>query len=232
VLKKFEKHPRHPVTDAQKDEFYRMWSDENFTNDQLCRYYGGVNRSTLMQWATSLGHPNRTESARMRKTKDQIGKEAQIVGTPPNPGLTNPKDDEEIAEALKDVIHEARSMGPHTDLLGLRRKAVRGAALTIAKAPTSTWFQVGEVFDRIARLALNTSRVEAQLPEGQVDEVALRKQAAAALLREMKAVLNADEQAVLSKIVKVCVERIKAQGADGSSVTAEVEGAEGGGESQ
>jgi hypothetical protein len=151
----------------------------------------------------------------------------QIIGYPPlPPDALDPLKDQEIGDAMRDIMSEARIMSAHSDLKALHRKLSRLAVLVAVKAPRHTWDSLLFTVEGLARATLRARQVEAQIPEGEHDPVQLRKEAAGQMMRELKSVLTPSEQQALATLVKAGADRLMAKGGDAQALTGVAAGAE------
>lgn len=220
-----------PRTPAQVAEFAGMWSDEKLTVLDIAATYG-ISRECVSLWRRDFDLPERKVALRdAAKTRGIMGNLARVAADPRtaqsalaavvNGELVDPKvkdawdpmRDKEIAGAVADILAEARQMTGHSDLTLLSRKVAKLTMVCAAKAPINSWATLQVVMGSLNSTLLNMRRVEAKLPQGQHDPVALRREAATQMLTEMKGVLDPAEQAALAKLVKAAAERLMARGA-------------------
>ena len=62
--------------------------------------------------------------------------------------------------------------------------------------------------ESLSRAMLWARKTEASLPKTAADPIALRREAAAQMMRELRSVLNVDEQATLARVMKIGADRL------------------------
>ena len=218
-------HAMKPQTSMQIRDFMARWSDAAYSLAQIAQHYHCAER-TIQDWRKDFGLSPRPEAlkqaAKARSilsaaagmvdaVKESAAVEGQVMGTSVNPDTLDPAKDSEIAEALSDIQSEARIMSTHSDLSKIQRKFCRLNILIATKTPPRSWESLQVTIDNLSKSLLHARRVEAEIPEGAVDEVALRKAAASQMCAELKAVLNSEEQGELARVMLIGVDRIMAQ---------------------
>lgn len=206
---------RRPKTNAEIAEFADNWLNPAFTVRQVADAYGVAALSTIRAWRVAFGLPEHP-----LPVKDAV--DGQLMPFA-NQLLNEPHKDPEIMEAVRDVLAEARMMTSHSDAQVLQRKLTRITVIAAAKMPLRSWEGVVATFDSLSKSTLHMRRVEAEIPRGDVDPVALRQEAASILFKEMKSVLTDEEQGILADVVQKASDRLMARGGDHASVTASVE---------
>lgn len=183
----------------------------------LGRIYN-VHSRTVQKWSEALSLGPRSAPAGTSAPPPDASATASTTGWT---GDLNPLADHEIRQALDDIQRVALDMTAHSDLTGLQRKLARLSILVAAKAPIYSWPGLRDAIEGLSRAMLHARRVEARLPETGADPVVLRKEAASQMMRELKSVLNPEEQAVLARVMKAGVDRLmKGQGRPQSPGTA------------
>ena len=216
-------NPYRPQTSDDIAIFARLWHDPAYTLAMIGRRYR-CNPRTIQKWAASfaLGPRDGTETSH---TLDGSSGEVaaaidqamfQALPGPPRPVdqeaqndvRFNPLADSEIRVALEDLQREALNMTTHSDLAPVQRKLARLSLLLASKAPRHSWPSLQDAMETLGRVFLQARKVEAQLPVTGADPVVLRKEAAAQLFKELKNVLNAEEQVELGRLVKLGADRM------------------------
>ena len=221
-------NPYRPETPEQIASFAHMWHDPAYTLAMMSRRYGGCHPRTIQKWATAFDFPPR-DGGQGAPKPDAVGNtmnaahgaeavtraKAQAAEAPatqarPESGddRWNPLADPEIKSAVDEIKRETLPLSSHSDIQGLQRKLLRLNLLVATKTPMRSWESLKITAEGLTRLLLNTRRIEAGIPRGDVDQVQLRKDAASAMMHELKSVLSPEEQEVLARVMIAGAERL------------------------
>jgi hypothetical protein len=230
-------HPFKPRTPVEIAAFAALWRDPMWTVPQIARRLRASER-VIQNWRVQFGLPPRDQLLKLqahgatvegpasqranaaRAASAVTGGMAQAGQAPATQpplvlgsaeDMSNPLADPEIEAAVIDLRSEASIMSPHSDLTPVQRKLTRLSVLLAIKAPISSWPSLQKAIEGLSRALLNARRIEAKIPPGAADPVILRREAAVQLCKEMKSVLNADEQAELARLIKLGADRLMAR---------------------
>lgn len=128
----------------------------------------------------------------------------------------NPLTDEEVSKLLAEIGEEARAVTGHSDLSGLQRKLSRLSVIVATKMPVQTWETLQSMLEALSRNILWARKVEADMPPSPHDPILLRQEAGRQMMKELKSVLSAEDQAALAIIMKRGADKLlKAKAANG-----------------
>jgi hypothetical protein len=127
-----------------------------------------------------------------------------------------------IAAAQDEIVAMIMEMTVSSPVRPLTRRAARLAALVAAKAPVASWPAAFAMGESLFRMFMAMEKSEAKLPRDVGDMTAFKRQVAAQMMCELKAVMSPEEQEALAKLVTEGGRRIMAardaaaRGAQGS----------------